>query len=189
MSTLDKRTDHHKALDRQRFVRDCPSPRPERRLVVCSLRSWSQRCELVKVWNSQNLAKFSLSRSFLYPHSLFFPTTLKKPNSDTSVFSKNFLKTKKLPYDVARFIGCTFRFWRSGCESDDAAPLRNRFFPLDDFYRRIRLRDYFFSHPSSHEQETSALCVDRPVGDLQSLPFSPQWRHLSTLFILEYAVL
>ena len=28
---------------------------------------------------------------------------------------------------------------------------------LDDFYRRIRLRDYFFNHPSSHEQETSAL--------------------------------
>ena len=34
------------------------------------------------------LAKFSLSRSFLYPHSLFFPTTLKKPNGETSVFSK-----------------------------------------------------------------------------------------------------
>ena len=42
-----------------------------------------------------NLAKFSLSRSFLYPHSLFFSTALKKPNGETSLFSNNFLKNKK----------------------------------------------------------------------------------------------
>ena len=41
--TLDKRIEHRKALDRRRFVRDCPSPRPDqRRLVVCSPRSWSE---------------------------------------------------------------------------------------------------------------------------------------------------
>ena len=131
VSTLDKRTDHRKALDRQRFVRDCPSPRPDqRRLVVCSPRSWSQRRELVDGMEHSEPCQVSLSRSFLYLHSQFFPTTLKKPNGDTSVFSKNFFKTKKLPYDVARFIRCTFWFWRSGCETDDAAPLRARLFPF-----------------------------------------------------------
>ena len=49
VSTIDKRTDHRKALDRLRFVRDCPSPRPDqRRLVVCSPRSWSKLRELVE---------------------------------------------------------------------------------------------------------------------------------------------
>ena len=31
----------------------------------------------------------SLSRPFLYPHSLFFPTALKKPNGETSAFPKS----------------------------------------------------------------------------------------------------
>ena len=53
VSTIDKRTDHRKALDRRRFVRDCPGPRPDqRRLVVCSPRSWSKLRELVEVWSS-----------------------------------------------------------------------------------------------------------------------------------------
>ena len=53
VSTIDKRIDHRKALDRRRFVRDCPSPRPDqRRLVVCSPRSWSKLRELVEVWSS-----------------------------------------------------------------------------------------------------------------------------------------
>ena len=53
VSTIDKRTDHRKALDRRRFVRDCPNPRPDqRRLVVCSPRSWSKLRELVEVWSS-----------------------------------------------------------------------------------------------------------------------------------------
>ena len=53
VSTIDKRTDHRKALDRRRFVRDCPNPRPDqRRLVVCSPRSWFKLRELVEVWSS-----------------------------------------------------------------------------------------------------------------------------------------
>ena len=48
---------------------------------------------------------------------------------NVSIFKKLFNK-KKLPYDVARFIRCTFWFWRSGCETDDAAPLRTRLFPF-----------------------------------------------------------
>ena len=53
VSKLDKRTDHRKALDRRRFERDCPGPRPDqRRLVVCSPRSWSELRELVEVWSS-----------------------------------------------------------------------------------------------------------------------------------------
>ena len=53
VSKLDKRTDHRKALDRRRFERDCPGPRPDqRRFVVCSPRSWSELRELVEVWNS-----------------------------------------------------------------------------------------------------------------------------------------
>ena len=52
-STLDKRTDHRKALDRRRFERDCPGPQPDqRRFVVCSPRSWSELCELVEIWSS-----------------------------------------------------------------------------------------------------------------------------------------
>ena len=44
VSKLHKRTDHCKALDRRRFERDCPCPRPDqRRFVVCSPRWW---CEL-----------------------------------------------------------------------------------------------------------------------------------------------
>ena len=36
-----------------RFERDCPNPRPDqRRLVVCSPRSWSKLRELVEVWSS-----------------------------------------------------------------------------------------------------------------------------------------
>ena len=51
--TLDKGTDHRKALDRRRFERDCPGPRPDqRRFVACSPRSWSELRELVEVWNS-----------------------------------------------------------------------------------------------------------------------------------------
>ena len=45
VSTLNKGTIHRKALDRQRFVRDCPGPRPaadQRSFVVCSPRSWSE---------------------------------------------------------------------------------------------------------------------------------------------------
>ena len=50
---LDKRTDHRKALDRRRFERDCPGPRPDqRRFVVYSPRSWSELRELVEVWSS-----------------------------------------------------------------------------------------------------------------------------------------
>ena len=30
VSKLDKRTDHRKALDRRRFERDCPGPRPDK---------------------------------------------------------------------------------------------------------------------------------------------------------------
>ena len=53
VSTIDKRTDHRKALDRRRFVRDFPGPRPDQRcLVVCSPRSWSELLELVEVWSS-----------------------------------------------------------------------------------------------------------------------------------------
>ena len=53
VSTLDKRTDHRKALHRRRFVRDCPGPRPDQRhFVVCSPRSWSELRELVEVWSS-----------------------------------------------------------------------------------------------------------------------------------------
>ena len=53
VSTLDKRTDHRKALGLQRFERDCPGPRPDqRRFVVCSPRSWSELRELVGVWSS-----------------------------------------------------------------------------------------------------------------------------------------
>ena len=37
VSTIDKRTDHRKALDRRRFVRDCPSPRPDRRRLNCGV--------------------------------------------------------------------------------------------------------------------------------------------------------
>ena len=45
--------DHRKALDRRRFERDCPGPRPDqRRFVVCSPRSWSELRELVEVWSS-----------------------------------------------------------------------------------------------------------------------------------------
>ena len=52
-SKLDKRTDHRKALDRRRFQRDCPGPRPDqRRFVVCWPRSWSELRELVEVWSS-----------------------------------------------------------------------------------------------------------------------------------------
>ena len=49
------------------------------------------------------LPSSSLSRPFLYPHSLFFPTALKKPNGETSAFSKNFL-TKKGVLRVS--LGC-----------------------------------------------------------------------------------
>ena len=53
VSTLDKRTNHRKAFDRRRFVRDCTSPRPnQRHLLVCSQQSWSELRELVKVWSS-----------------------------------------------------------------------------------------------------------------------------------------
>ena len=53
VSKLNKRTDHRKALDRRRFERDCPGPRPDqRRFVVCSPRSWSELRELVEVWSS-----------------------------------------------------------------------------------------------------------------------------------------
>ena len=37
---------------------------------------------------TKSLPSFSLSRPFLYPHSLFFPTALKKPNGKTSAFSR-----------------------------------------------------------------------------------------------------
>ena len=47
------------------------------------------------------LPSSSLSRPFLYPHSLFFPTALKKPNGETSAFSKNFL-TKKSYHTMLR---------------------------------------------------------------------------------------
>ena len=53
VSKLDKQTDHRKALDRRRFERDCPGPRPDqRRFVVCSPRSRSELRELVEVWSS-----------------------------------------------------------------------------------------------------------------------------------------
>ena len=53
VSKLDKRTDHRKALDRRRFERDCPGPRPDHgRFVVYSPRSLSELRELVEVWSS-----------------------------------------------------------------------------------------------------------------------------------------
>ena len=53
VSKLDKRTDHRKAVDRRRFERDCPGPRPDqRRFAVCSPRSWSELRVLVEVWSS-----------------------------------------------------------------------------------------------------------------------------------------
>ena len=77
VSTIDKRTDHRKALDRRRFVRDCPSPRPDkRRLVVCSPRSWSKLRELVEVWRKVDFflsnhrrfrSNFSWARSWAWP--------------------------------------------------------------------------------------------------------------------------
>ena len=45
----------------------------------------------------------------------------------------------------------------SFCPSTDRLSLHQLSLDLGKFYRRIRLRDYFLIHPSSHEQETSAL--------------------------------
>ena len=72
VSTIDKRTDHRKALYRRRFVRDCPSPRPDqRRLVVCSPRSSSKLRELVEVWNGCVCRRNEKRRFFLSNHRRF----------------------------------------------------------------------------------------------------------------------
>ena len=45
----------------------------------------------------------------------------------------------------------------SFCPSTNRLSLHRLSLDLDDFYCQIRLRDFFFIHPSSHEQETSVL--------------------------------
>ena len=56
-----RRTNHRKVLDGRRFVRDCPSPRPDqRRLMVCSPRWWS---ELPRVSRSMELTIGCVRRS------------------------------------------------------------------------------------------------------------------------------
>ena len=77
-STIEKRTDHRKALDRRRFVRDCPSPRLDlRRLVVCSPRSWSELRELVEVWSSPLAAYAAETGAFAARTGAFVARTRK----------------------------------------------------------------------------------------------------------------
>ena len=94
------------------------------------------------------LPSSSLCRPFLYPHSLFFPTALKKPNGETSAFSKNFLTKKTDDKQVMLF--CTAK------QSETEEPALT----LNNLKQPVAIKGKFFTssfHPTDDGVELRSV--------------------------------